>query len=242
MCVGDFIGFVIFSLIMLLIFVTQIKWFSRGGERREISGKERNGIGTTNGRTFVSEKGTCVLTHYGSAKVVAKFDNYCGVCQRNIVRDIHRLVAYDEFTVCYYCWKKWNFINTREKMMILFLKWNLPTDITGIILGKMLDNFWELPHYIIKFPSLVRDILKPHFQKLPKLNLPLSFNEDGKVVTWFLYQRKLFLDMRKPNTYSLYFYHLINDVYTFIQSEKEMNEENLSETFQMIQQYQLLYG
>lgn len=238
---NDAIGIILFALVLFLVSLVQLRWlFFRPGKKL-ILPRERNIIGTQK-KIHITQKDNTVVLHNGSVVHVRECDHSCGVCGKVIKYDSHRLVAYETFSVCYYCWKLWNFINTKAKVFFL-LEGHLPKDVLRLVENFVLDNFWEIPQFAVQFHSQTREILTPHFIKFITLDLPKIFNNEGKVISWlFPRHNKITLYFSDYGTYSLYQSNYLNRKMRSIEFEKETNEENLSETFQLINQLQKLYS
>lgn len=174
-------------------------------------------------------------------------DDLCADCEKRLYVGMQRVVAYDKHNLCYRCWKKWNFINVTERLILL--QDFLPDDVLHVIKGIMLDEEWEVCDFEYRFPKHLRPIVVPHYKQLSLIDLALPtriYTSNGDMLEWFYRDYSLCLKFYRRLSYEgegvVVYALVLVDRRTNKQQCIEKNKENLFETLQLIQQLQYLYS
>jgi len=125
-------------------------------------------------------------------------DLHCADCEKRLDLSGKRVVAYDKYSLCYRCWKKWNFINIRERLFLL--QGFLTEDLLSVVKKIMLYKEWEVCDYEDRFPEHMRPIIMPHYKRLATIDLELPYRvytDNGDILEWFFRDYSLFLKFYK---------------------------------------------
>ena len=231
------------DIVLLLLIALPLVFFFLYHERRERYPKiDKKSIGS--GKTYISRITNCVVLYNGGIGEVTTADKDCAICGQRILKEVDRVVSYEKGSMCYLCWKRHNFINISEKLLLL--REILGGDIILHIKEWMFHEDWEVCDFAELFPSHYHDVIIPPYREIPTLKLPIFFKEenDGILVQWIGYtpecQRThwIILNVKSDNIYHLAIFTFDYSKYLNLQVAVELNPQNLANTLRLVNHLQ----
>lgn len=225
---------VVFMFLPLFVFALYLVWKR---ERSKLPIIDRKQIGL--GRDVVCFDSKFHNVSYTSNSRT-KEREYCAICYQNIRLRVDRFVHYGNYErLCYICWKRENFVNIYERLMIFSDE--LTEDVRSVIRKYMLDDYWEICSYERVFPSSLKDFMVPIYKRLPTLNLPFHIKDSARVLRWPLQRSLSWICLSLYPEYDMYELN-IYDAKTmrpyYAEQTRENNEANIRETFLLINKIQ----
>ena len=209
------------------------------GEPAQRFNKERVGVG----KNCVSFRSTSMEMYNNTRRQCLESDNKCVLCEKTISYEGDRIVAYQNESVCYPCWKKQNYINISERVF-LFIEY-LPGDLIRIIKEWMLHEEWELCDRFDKVPTSLCCHILPSYKQIPTLMLPNYVSVDTETTkatfSWYPLEQKtgfFFILTTTEDVYDLFGIATKSRSIIRIDSMTTVSEDNFRRTFSKMNEIQ----